>query len=82
MATPWSLRSTWPSPIREPAICLSTFLYDVLHLIERTGSQSMPTDIVGDIIRGSLTFVLKMQHTPGLSAISHALRLAQTEAKA
>jgi predicted RNase H-like HicB family nuclease len=42
----------------------------------------MPTDIVSDIIRGSLTFVLKMQHTPDLSAISDALRVAQTEAKA
>jgi hypothetical protein len=42
----------------------------------------MPTDIVSDIIRGSLTFVLKMQHTPDLSSISDALRIAQTEAKA
>jgi predicted RNase H-like HicB family nuclease len=82
MATPWPRRSTWPSPIREHATCLSTFLHDVLHLIERTGSQSMPTDIVSDIIRGSLTFVLKMQHTPDLSALSDALRVAQTEAKA
>jgi methyl-accepting chemotaxis protein len=42
----------------------------------------MPTAIVSDIIRGSLTFVMKMQHTPDLSAISDALRIAQTEAKA
>ena len=42
----------------------------------------MPTDISGDIICGSLTFVLKMQHTPDLSAISDALCIAQTEAKA
>ena len=42
----------------------------------------MPADIVSDIIRGSLTFVLKMQHTPDLSAISDALNIAQTEAKA
>ncbi|KAF1923274.1 uncharacterized protein M421DRAFT_104512 [Didymella exigua CBS 183.55] len=69
-------------PIREHATCLSTFLHDVLHLIKRTSSQSMPTDIVSDIIRGSLTFVLKMQHTPNLSALSDALRVAQTKAKA
>jgi hypothetical protein len=42
----------------------------------------MPTDIVGDIIRGSLTFVLKMQHTPDLTSIGDALRIVQTEAKA
>jgi predicted RNase H-like HicB family nuclease len=42
----------------------------------------MPTAIVSDIIRGSLTFVMKMQHMPDLSAISDALRIAQTEAKA
>jgi len=42
----------------------------------------MPADIVGDIIRGSLTFVLKTQHTPDLSTLSDALNIAQTEAKA
>jgi hypothetical protein len=42
----------------------------------------MPADLVGDIIRGSLTFVLKMQHTPDLTSISDALRIVQTEAKA
>jgi hypothetical protein len=42
----------------------------------------MPTDIVGDIIRGLLTFVTKMQHTPNLGAICNALSVAQTEAKA
>jgi hypothetical protein len=82
MATPWPRRETWPSPIREHATCLSTFLHDVLHRIERTGSQSMPADLVGDIIRGLLTFVLKMQHTPDLTSISDALRIVQTEAKA
>ena len=41
----------------------------------------MPADIVGDIIRGALTFVLKTQHTPDLSTICDALRIAQTEAK-
>jgi hypothetical protein len=82
MATPWPRRSTWPSPIREHATCLSTYLHDVLHLIERTGSQSMPAGIVGDIIRGSLTFAPKTQHTPDLSTLSAALNIAQTEAKA
>lgn len=82
MATPWPKRGTWPSPIREHATCLSSFLHDVLHRIERTGSQSLPAELVGDIIRGSLTFVLKMQHTPDLTSISDALRIVQTEAKA
>ncbi|KAF2844069.1 hypothetical protein T440DRAFT_473686, partial [Plenodomus tracheiphilus IPT5] len=82
MATPWPRRETWPSPIREHATCLSSFLHDVLHRIERTGSQSIPADLVGDVIRGSLTFVLKMQHTPDLTSISDAIRIVQTEAKA
>jgi methyl-accepting chemotaxis protein len=42
----------------------------------------MPADIVGDIIRSLLTFVLKTQHTPDLSTLSNALNIAQTEAKA
>ncbi|KAF2844485.1 hypothetical protein T440DRAFT_462066 [Plenodomus tracheiphilus IPT5] len=82
MVTPWPRRETWPSPIREHATCLSSFLHEVLHCIERTGTQSLPADLVGDIIRGSLTFVLKMQHTPDLTSISDALRIGQTEAKA
>jgi hypothetical protein len=41
----------------------------------------MPADIIGDIIRGSLTFVLEMQHTPNLTSISDASRIVQTEAK-
>ncbi|KAF2787051.1 hypothetical protein K505DRAFT_210130, partial [Melanomma pulvis-pyrius CBS 109.77] len=41
----------------------------------------VPADIVGDIIRGALTFVLKTQHTPDLSTSSDALRIVQTEAK-
>ncbi|KAF1934712.1 hypothetical protein EJ02DRAFT_489299, partial [Clathrospora elynae] len=75
-------RETWPSPIREHATHLSSFLHKVLHHIERTCDQPIPPDLVGDIIRGSLTFVLKMQHTPNLTSISDALRIVQTKAKA
>jgi hypothetical protein len=81
MATQWPRKATWPTPIREHATSLSAFLHEVLHLIERSGSQSLPADIVGDIIRGSLTFVLKMQHTPDLTSLNDALQIAQTEAK-
>ena len=41
----------------------------------------MPAVIASDIIRGSLTFVLKMQHTPNLSSKCDALSIAQTEDK-
>jgi predicted RNase H-like HicB family nuclease len=55
----------------------------VLSLIERNGGQqSLPADIVGDIIRGALTFVLKTQHSPDLSSLSNALNVARTEARA
>ncbi|KAF2025594.1 hypothetical protein EK21DRAFT_18263, partial [Setomelanomma holmii] len=83
MATPWPRQETWPSPVCEHATRLSSFLHKVLHRIERTGSESpIPADLVGDIICGSLTFVLKVQHTPDLTSISDALRIVQTEAKA
>jgi hypothetical protein len=60
MATPWPRRSTWPIPIDEHATNFSAFLREVLSLIERNGGQQpLPADIVGDIIRGTLTFVLK-----------------------
>ncbi|KAI0605761.1 hypothetical protein TUN205_09992 [Pyrenophora tritici-repentis] len=39
-------------------------------------------DIVGDIIRGALTFVLKTQHSPDLRGLSDALNVARTEARA
>lgn len=42
----------------------------------------MPTHIVSNIICSSLTFVLIMQHTPDLSAISDTICLAQTEVNA
>jgi hypothetical protein len=43
----------------------------VLSLIERNGGQqSLPADIVGDIIRGALTLVLKTQHSPDLRGLS------------
>jgi hypothetical protein len=82
MATSWPRRATWPTPLREHATTLSTFLHDVLHTIERNGSQSVPADLAGDVIRGALTFVLKTQHTPDLGTIRDALGVVQTEAKA
>ncbi|KAK7177545.1 zinc knuckle [Paraphaeosphaeria sporulosa] len=44
-------------------------------------SQPVPADLVKTIIHGTVTFI-KVQHTPDLSAISDALRILQTEAKA
>jgi hypothetical protein len=82
MAIPWPWRATWPTPLREHATNLSTFLHDVLHTIDSHGSQIVPADLAGDIIRGALTFVLETQHTPDLSTIYDALRVAQTEARA
>lgn len=41
----------------------------------------MPADLVKTIIHGTVTFILKVQHTPNLSAISDALRILQTEVK-
>jgi hypothetical protein len=71
MATPWPRRSTWPTPIDEHATNLSAFLREVLSLIEHNGGQqSLPADIVGDTIRGALTFVLKTQHSPDLRGLS------------
>jgi hypothetical protein len=81
MAIPWPHKAVWPSPLREHATNLSAFVHEVLHLMERNGSQSVPAEVVGDIIRGSLTFVLKVQHTPDLSTLSDAFAIAQTEAK-
>ena len=39
----------------------------------------MPADIVGDIVRGTVTFVLKTQHFPDLS---DAHNVAQTKVRA
>jgi hypothetical protein len=44
--------------------------------------QPVPADIVGHIICGISTLVLKTQHTLYLSTVSDALNVARTETKA
>ncbi|KAJ4330450.1 hypothetical protein N0V95_010054 [Ascochyta clinopodiicola] len=79
---PWPQQPTWPTPFREHATRLSTYLQDALTCIDRTQSQPVPTDLVKVIIHGTLTFILKVQHAPDLSTVCDALSILQTEAKA
>ena len=82
MATPWPQQPAWPTPFREHATRLSTYLQDALTCIDRTQSQPVPADLVKVIIHGTLTFILKVQHPPDLSTVCDALNILQTEAKA
>jgi hypothetical protein len=82
MATPWPQQPAWPTPFREHATRLSTYLQDALTCIDRTQSQPVPADLVKVIIHGTLTFILKVQHAPDLSTVCDALNILQTEAKA
>jgi dGTP triphosphohydrolase len=82
MATPWPQQPAWPTPFREHATRLSTYLQDALTCIDRTQSQPVPADLVKVIIHGTLTFILKVQHAPDLSTVCDALSILQTEAKA
>ncbi|KAH7563671.1 hypothetical protein BM1_00718 [Bipolaris maydis] len=82
MATPWPQQPAWPTPFREHATRLSTYLQDALTCIDRTQSQPIPADLVKIIIHGTLTFILKVQHAPDLSTVCDALSILQTEAKA
>ncbi|KAF2849441.1 hypothetical protein T440DRAFT_351638, partial [Plenodomus tracheiphilus IPT5] len=81
MATPWPQQPAWPTPFREHATRLSTHLQDALTCIDRTNSQPVPADLVKIIVHGTLTFILKVQHTPDLNTVCDALRILQTEAK-
>ncbi|KAG9197704.1 hypothetical protein G6514_001131 [Epicoccum nigrum] len=81
MATPWPQQPAWPTPFREHATRLSTYLQDALTCINRTQSQPMPADLAKGIIHGTLTFILKVQHAPDLSTVCDALSALQTEAK-
>ncbi|KAF2844378.1 hypothetical protein T440DRAFT_350146, partial [Plenodomus tracheiphilus IPT5] len=81
MGTPWSQQPAWPTPFREHATRLSTYLQDALTCIDRTNSQPVPADLVKIIIHRTLTFILKVQHTPDLNTVCDALRILQTEAK-
>ncbi|KAF2844323.1 hypothetical protein T440DRAFT_436623, partial [Plenodomus tracheiphilus IPT5] len=81
MATPWPQQPAWPPPFREHATRLSTYLQDALTCIDRTNSQPVPADLVKIIIHGTLTFILKVQHTPDLNTVCDALRILQTETK-
>ncbi|KAH7111337.1 hypothetical protein B0J11DRAFT_498685 [Dendryphion nanum] len=82
MATSWPQQSTWPTELREHATRLSTYLQDTLVCIERTDNQPVPAELVKTIIHGTVTFILKTQHTPDLNTVHDALRIAKTEAKA
>jgi methyl-accepting chemotaxis protein len=82
MATPWPQQPAWPTPFREHATRLSTYLQDALACTDRTQSQPVPADLVKVIIHGTLTFTLKVQHAPDLSTVCDALSILQTEAKA
>jgi hypothetical protein len=82
MATPWPQQPAWPTPFREHATRLSTYLQDALTCIDRTQTQPVPADLVKVIIHGTLTFILKVQHAPDLSTVCDALSILQTEAKA
>jgi hypothetical protein len=82
MATPWPQQPAWPTPFREHATRLSTYLQEALTCIDRTQSQPVPADLVKVIIHGMLTFILKVQHAPDLSTVCDSLNILQTEAKA
>ena len=82
MATPWPQQPAWPTPFREHATRLSTYLQEALACIDPTQSQPVPADLVKVIIHGTLTFILKVQHAPDLSTVCDALSILQTEAKA
>jgi hypothetical protein len=82
MATPWPQQPAWPTPFREHATRLSTYLQEALTCIDRTQSQPVPADLVKVIIHGTLTFILKVQHAPDLSTVCDSLNILQTEAKA
>ncbi|KAF2731546.1 hypothetical protein EJ04DRAFT_442737, partial [Polyplosphaeria fusca] len=59
----------WHAPIREHATRFSTYLQETLRCIERTNSQPIPAELMKTIIQGTLTFILKIQHTPNLNTI-------------
>ena len=82
MATPWPQQPAWPTPFREHATRLSTYLQEALACIDPTQSQPVPADLVKVIIHGTLTFILKVQHAPDLSTVCDSLSILQTEAKA
>ena len=82
MATPWPQQPAWPTPFREHATRLSTYLQEALTCIDRTQSQPVPADLVKVIIHGTLTFILKVRHAPDLGTVCNALSILQIEAKA
>jgi hypothetical protein len=82
MATPWPQQPAWPTPFREHATRLSTYLQDALTCIDRTQNQPVPADLIRVIIYSTLTFILKVQHAPDLSTVCNSLNILQTKAKA
>ena len=81
MATPWPQQAAWPTPFREHATRLSTYLQATLNCIECTDNQRVPTDLVKNFFHGTLAFLLKVQRIPDLDTICDALRVLQTKTK-
>jgi hypothetical protein len=59
MATPWPRKATWHTPLREHATTFSTSFQDVLHTIERNCRQTVPADLVGDVVRSHQSRIVK-----------------------
>ncbi|KAF2467487.1 uncharacterized protein BDR25DRAFT_234465, partial [Lindgomyces ingoldianus] len=61
-----------PTEIREHATRLSTYLRDTLRCIERADSRPVPAELVRTIAHGTLTFILKTQHSTDLNTVYDA----------
>jgi hypothetical protein len=81
MATPWPQQPAWLTPFHEHATRLIIYLQGALTCIDRSNSQPVPAGLAKNIIHGTLTFILKVQHAPDLNTVCDALRILQIETK-
>ncbi|KAM3413575.1 hypothetical protein BST61_g11445 [Cercospora zeina] len=62
----------WPTEYREHALKLMKYLLEIRGCIDRTGSQTVPTEVAKMMIQGATSFVAKAQNIPDMTAIHDA----------
>ncbi|WQF90338.1 hypothetical protein CDEST_15352 [Colletotrichum destructivum] len=82
MATPWPKDQPWPTPYREHAAELSTYLQTALKSIDIANGQPIQPQGVRAAFSGTLALIVKIQNIPDIGHVHQAIEDLRMETKA
>ncbi|GKT51829.1 nucleic-acid-binding protein from mobile element jockey [Colletotrichum spaethianum] len=82
MATPWPKDQPWPTPYREHAAELSTYLQTALKSIDTANGQPIQPQGVRAAFIGALALIVKIQNIPDIGHVHQAIENLRMETKA